>query len=139
MKSIIQTGRIKECYLCREEADRLGYYGELPHTGLHRHHFMHGTANRRKAEQYGLWAYVCATRHHEYGPEAPHSNVEVDKKLKQAAQRIFEEKYGHALWMQEFGKNYLLEDEDGKDRGQNGREPDTGGFIRIEDSLGDGI
>ena len=32
MKSIIQTGRIKECYLCREEADRLGYYGELPHT-----------------------------------------------------------------------------------------------------------
>ena len=62
MKSIIQTGRIKECYLCREEADRLGYYGELPHTGLHRHHFMHGTANRRKAEQYGLWAYVCVQR-----------------------------------------------------------------------------
>ncbi len=139
MKSIIQTGRIKECYLCREEADRLGYYGELPHTGLHRHHFMHGTANRRKAEQYGLWAYVCVTRHHEYGPEAPHSNVEVDKKLKQAAQRIFEEKYGRALWMQEFGKNYLLEDEDGKDREQNGREPDTGGFIRVEDAFGDGI
>jgi hypothetical protein len=27
--------------------------------------------------------------------------------LQQVAQRAFEEKYGHELWMQEFGKNYL--------------------------------
>lgn len=40
-KSIIQarTGPAdRECYLCREEAERNGYYGELCHTGLHKHH-----------------------------------------------------------------------------------------------------
>ena len=28
-KSIIQDTRIRECYLCREEAEKRGYYGEL--------------------------------------------------------------------------------------------------------------
>lgn len=40
-KSIIQarTGPAdRECFLCREEAERNGYYGELCHTGLHKHH-----------------------------------------------------------------------------------------------------
>lgn len=131
MKSIIQKGNIKECYLCRLETEQIGYYGELPHTGLHRHHFMHGTANRKKAEKYGLWAYMCAARHHEYGPESPHGNAEVDRRLKQTAQKIFEERYSHDLWMQEFGKNYLWEDENGTDREQNNKEPDTSGFIRL--------
>lgn len=38
-KSIIQarTGPAdRECFLCREEAERNGYYGELCHTGLHK-------------------------------------------------------------------------------------------------------
>lgn len=68
-KSIIQerTDPVsRECYLCREEAERNGYYGELRHT-----------------------------------------NKEVDEHLKRVAQQAFEEKYGHALWMQEFGVNYL--------------------------------
>ena len=36
-KSIIQKRTdplSRECFLCREEADRMGYYGELRHTGL---------------------------------------------------------------------------------------------------------
>ena len=103
-KSIIQT--TKECYLCRKEADRKGYYGLLKSTGLHKHHFMNGP-NRKMAEHYGLWAYVCAERHHEYGPEAPHVNADVAKQLKQIAQREFEAKYGHDEWMRIFGKNYL--------------------------------
>ena len=109
-KSIIQkhTDKLsRECLLCREEADRIGYYGELRHTGLHKHHLMHGWADRNKAEHYGLWAYVCNERHHEYGPEAPHVNKEVDLHLQQIAQRAFEQKYSHELWMQEFKKNYL--------------------------------
>ncbi len=108
-KSIIQskTGPVdRECFLCREEADRMGYYGELAHAGLHKHHFLHGP-DRKKAEHYGLWAYVCMTRHHEYGPEAPHANARVDLHLKQVAQEAFEAKYGHNAWMREFGKNYL--------------------------------
>lgn len=106
-KSIISNKH--ECFLCREEADRIGYYGELPSTGLHKHHFLGGTANRKKSEHFGLWAYMCAARHHEYGPEAPHVNAEVAKHLKQIAQRAFEAKYSHEMWMQEFGKNFLDE------------------------------
>lgn len=44
-KSIIQkrTDPLnRECFLCREEAERNEYYGELRHTGLHKHHFIYG-------------------------------------------------------------------------------------------------
>ncbi len=131
-KSIIQAGKVKECLLCRMEAEDIGYYGELLHTGLHKHHFIHGTANRKKAEHYGLWAYVCVKRHHEYGPEAPHANAEVDRKLKRMAQRKFEERYSRELWMQEFKKNYLDDDKEEKD---TDRESAEKGITFIEDPL----
>lgn len=105
-KSIIQakTGPLeRECFLCRLYEP----YAELPHTGLHKHHLIHGTANRKKAEHWGLWAYLCAEKHHEYGPEAPHANPEVDLFLKQVAQKRFEQLYDHELFMKEFGQNYL--------------------------------
>lgn len=133
-KSIIQQVSVKECLLCRLEAQNIGYYGELPHTGLHKHHFIHGTANRKKAEHYGLWAYVCIKRHHEHGPEAPHANAEVDLKLKKMAQRIFEEKYSHELWMEEFKKNYL---DDSKGKEITGRNEEMEGITFIEDLLSD--
>lgn len=106
-KSIIQDQ--KECFLCREEADRNGYYGELSPNGLHKHHFIYGRfgAYRKKAEHYGLWGYVCAERHHEHGPESPHVNAKVREHLCQVAQEAFEEKYSHELFIQEFGKNWL--------------------------------
>lgn len=106
-KSIIQDTRIKECYLCRQQADREGYFGELPRYGLDKHHFMHGTADRKLAEKDGLWAYMCRERHHIYGSEAPHANAEVDLRLKRIAQRTYEAKYGHDAWMKRYGKNYL--------------------------------
>ena len=71
-KSIVQ--REKECYICRYLAGEQGYYGELPSTGLHRHHIMFGTANRKKSEHYGLWVYLCVA-HHEYGPDAVHTET----------------------------------------------------------------
>lgn len=109
-KSIIQDTRIKECFLCREEADKQGYYGELTSYGLHKHHFIFGRGkNRKKAEHYGLWAYLCNARHHEYGQEAPHVNAEVRIYLSQVAQAAFEKKYSRALFTQEFGKNWLDE------------------------------
>ena len=116
-KSIIQARTApgeRECYVCRQIADAYGYYGELKHTGLHKHHFIYGRMGvfRKKAEHYGLWAYVCQERHHEHGPEAPHENHEVDLWMKRIAQETFEKKYGHELWMQEFGKNYLEEPEE---------------------------
>lgn len=35
-KSILQ--QTKECYLCRLKAEKAGYFGQLPSTGLHKHH-----------------------------------------------------------------------------------------------------
>lgn len=103
-KSILQ--QTKECYLCRLKVEKAGYFGQLPSTGLHKHHFMHGTANRKLAEKYGLYAYVCERFHHEHGEESPHGNPAVDLMLKQTAQRAFEEKYGEDRWREVFLKSY---------------------------------
>lgn len=130
-KSIIQDPRIRECYLCREEAEKMGYYGELPHTGLHKHHFIHGTANKKQAERYGLHAYLCVKRHHIYGPESPHGNGEVNKKLQQIAQRAFEKKYSREQWMKTFGENFLT-DEEPEAPEEEVTEQDLSGFIPIE-------
>lgn len=105
MKSILQ--HTKECYLCRLEADQKGYYGELPSTGLHRHHVIYGKGHRKKSEKYGLWVYLCAARHHEYGPAAVHNNRKTRILLCKAAQEAFEKEYSEAIFYQEFGINYL--------------------------------
>ena len=111
MKSIIQTQ--KECFLCRLLAKQQGYYGELPKSGLHRHHVMFGTANRKKSEQYGLWVYLCVA-HHEYGPDAVHANRSVRILLCQIGQQAFERKYSHEKYMQEFGRDWMCEKITGK-------------------------
>ena len=101
--SIIQTKATKECFLCRL------YRNEENTKNLHKHHMMHGTANRRLAEQWGLWCYLCA-EHHTDGSEAVHKNKAEDFFLKQVAQGRFERLYGHEKWMEIFGKNYLFTD-----------------------------
>ena len=74
---------------------------------LHIHHCLHGTANRAKAEKYGLTVYLCAY-HHNLGKKCVHNNAEMDMILKKEAQKYFEEHIGsRELWLQEFGKNYL--------------------------------
>lgn len=121
-KSIIQTQ--KECYICRLLADKQGYYGELPSTGLHKHHIMFGIANRKKSEHFGLWVYLCVP-HHEYGPDAVHANRDVRILLCQIGQQAFERKYSHECYMQEFGRNWLHEEISGKwqlDKTEESRE-----------------
>lgn len=108
-KSIIQakTGKYdRECLLCRLKADAAGYYGELPHTNLQKHHIFGGHKFRKIAEHWGLWCYLCDP-HHEHSNEAVHLNAEVSLKLKQRAQKAFEELYSHDEWMEIIGKNYL--------------------------------
>ena len=90
-KSIIQ--KEKECLIC-------GYTRDLE-----KHHCMHGTANRRKAEKYGLTVWLC--RRHHTGPEGVHMDAETDLEMKKLAQHVFEENYGHEKWMEVFGRNYL--------------------------------
>lgn len=103
-QSILQ--RKKECYFCRAlwEAGK-----ELPTeytSPLHRHHIMHGTANRRIADRYGLWVWLCPY-HHTMAPEAVHRSRFTDLRLIRIGQQAFEQKHSHMEWMELFRKNYL--------------------------------
>lgn len=99
MKSIIHQTE-GTCYLCMLLHGNCHY-----HTTLHEHHIFGGW-NRAKSEQYGLKVKLCIA-HHEYGPEAVHTNADVDAILKRIGQQAFEEQWGHELFMVEFGKNYI--------------------------------
>lgn len=94
MESIMKSGKC--CFFCGRT------------SGLERHHAMHGTANRRKAESLGLWTWLCADCHR--GTDGVHGKNGRDKDLTlmRAAEYSFL-KNGHTLedWMKEFGKNYL--------------------------------
>lgn len=100
-KSIIQDKRGGECYLCNM---LLGI--DTPAACREEHHVMHGTANRKLSEHYGLKVYLCPY-HHRNGPQAAHRCRQTDILIKQAAQRVFERKYSPEKWMEVFGKNYL--------------------------------
>lgn len=91
MKSILQEN--KECLVCRS-------------TNVALHHVFFGTANRKKSDEYGLVVFLCQ-RHHNTSNAGVHFNKQLDLKIKQMAQRKFEEIYGHEKFMQEFGRNWL--------------------------------
>lgn len=91
-RSIIQDG--KYCYLGSSE------------TTLDKHHIFNG-ALRKKSEKYGLWVYIGHYSH----LNAHQRDTDVLIELKKIGQKAFEEKYGHEMFMREFHKNYL-DDED---------------------------
>lgn len=91
-KSIMQTER--ECYICHTTMD------------LEKHHCLHGTANRKKAEQDGLWVYLCR-RHHTGSNEAVHLNRKNDLWLIRKAQDAWEKKNGDTeAFIRRYGRNY---------------------------------
>lgn len=92
MKSII-TDDMSKCYVCGGRATE-------------KHHVLHGYGNRKLAERYGLVVGLCHYCHNE-PPNGVHFNAALDLQLKQEAQRVFEAKYGHELWIREFMRNYL--------------------------------
>ena len=77
---------------------------------LHEHHVIHGWANRKLSEKYGLKVYLCLS-HHEIGREAVHQNAKINKMLKAYAQRAFEKKWPEKDFYGIFKKNYILESE----------------------------
>ena len=141
-RSILQEE--KECYLCRMAAGEEGYYGELPHTGLHRHHVIFGRGNRIKSERYGLWVWLCV-EHHEYGPEAVHTNARIRRRLSRIAQEAFIKAYPSLDFLKEFGINYLDPDNEEtpgiRINTECGADPGKveDGFTRIETGLGNGM
>ena len=90
MESIL-TDDIEHCIVCGR-----------PYP--HKHHVMN-KFHKKKSEQYGLMVPLCALHH--TGEAGVHTRPELMLAMRQMAQKKFEEKYGHELWMQEFGKNYL--------------------------------
>lgn len=95
MKSIIQ--KEKKCYVCETTYN------------LHSHHCLHGTANRKLADQDGLTVYLCY-EHHE-GNMGVHSKNghELDLELKQLAQKRWMEYYDKTEddFRQRYGRSYL--------------------------------
>lgn len=92
-ESIIQTDGEKVCFVSGSQIN------------LDRHHQLciHGNANRKIAEKYGLWVWL----RHDLHMNLHDKDKELDRELEQEAQRAFEKKYSHELWMKLFGKNYL--------------------------------
>lgn len=85
----IITNNLKICYVCQKrKKDDLNEVFE--------------GSNRQMSMKYGLVIPVCRTCHTEYD-----LNKELRQKYQREAQKIFEEKYGHDLFMQKFKKNYL--------------------------------
>lgn len=93
-KSIISNKR--ECWVCGTE------------YGLHRHHIFYGSANRKQAEKYGCWVYLCG-RHHNLSDEGVHFNKNLDNKLKRLAQEEFEKNLGTRNdFIKIFGKSFII-------------------------------
>ena len=92
MKSIIQTE--KECYVC---------HGTL---NLECHHVLFGRGMRPIADKLGLKIWLCAY-HHRDSKEGVHGNRTLDLKLKQIAQKTYEQNHSHDEWMKHIKRNYL--------------------------------
>ena len=90
MTSIIPNNVKGRCYIC-------GYWGTTQE-----HHMIHGTANRKNADHYGLTVQLCPRCHMNL-----HDHGDYDKDLQRVAQQEFEKRWGHKEWMKVFQKSYL--------------------------------
>ena len=90
MKSILQSRKV--CWVCGN-------------PNVEEHHVLYGSANRKKAEKFGLKIYLC--QEHHTGRTGVHFNKTLDEILKKFAQTKFEETHSHEEWMDIFHKNYL--------------------------------
>lgn len=95
MQSIIQPE--KYCFICGSRRD------------LERHHCMKGSANRRLAEEDGLWVWLCPLCHRgTYGVHGREGHG-LDLDLKKIAEAKWLRMTGKtkADWIKRYGKNYL--------------------------------
>lgn len=94
-KSIMEPKGCKTCFACGAE----GYVEE--------HHIFHGTANRKKSEKTGIKVHLCYLHHRDSALGVHGENVELDRKLKEAGQRAYEQLHSRKEFIHEFGRNYL--------------------------------
>lgn len=94
MKSIIQQGEERRCFICGRT------------TFLEKHHIF-GGANRKNSEKYGLTVDLCHFCHNE-PPKGAHHNEVTMNYLHRVGQKAFEKVHGsRADFMKIFGKNYI--------------------------------
>ena len=77
-------------------------YTDRPYASLHE--VFYGSGQRQKSIKYKMQVRLDETIHRHI-----HQNpgCGLDMALKKEFQQKFEDKYGHELFMQEFGRNYL--------------------------------
>lgn len=93
MKKSIIVEDMTKCVLCGS-----------PNVEIH--HAIHGTANRKIADKYGLIIPLC--HEHHLGVLGPHLNRTVDLTYIKAAQRAFESQVGtREEFRSLFGKSWL--------------------------------
>ena len=86
-----------------DSSDHRCFYSKKPTTEVH--HVMNGNADRRKADEDGLWIYVTRSRH-DWLHNTPDGKKEM-KRLKALAQQAYEKTHSHAEWMRRYHKNYV--------------------------------
>lgn len=95
-KSIIQSDD-SYCFI------HMKYMGvEVP--AKHKHHCIHGVANRKIAEREGVYCFLCLACH-----TALHDKGFHDKDLQKIAEQAWLDYYNKTIedWIRVFGKNYL--------------------------------
>lgn len=88
-KSVINNS--KACNDCRSRYN------------LERHHCIGGTAYRSKAEEDGLWVYLC----HDCHQKVHNENVKRKQELIRLAQITYLETHTLDEWMARYHKNFL--------------------------------
>lgn len=91
MKSIIHVDNTDCCFLCGQYATET-------------HHCIHGTANRKLADQDGLTVRLCSRCHRNL-----HDKGTLDKELQRIAQQKWMEINGKTLdeFIRRYGRSYL--------------------------------
>ena len=103
MEGIKEMDRVRKVKILGDTPDRC--YICASRGPLETHHCMHGTANRKQADKYGLTVHLCHRCHSRL-----HDEGVFDRNLQRIAQKAFETKYSHEEWMRIFGKNYILQE-----------------------------
>lgn len=81
------------CYFCGRHATEA-------------HHIMHGTANRKVSEKYGLVVDLCHECHQGTNGVHGKNGREKDLALKQRAERDFDRVHGERAFLMTFGRSY---------------------------------
>ncbi len=137
MKSIMHDKDSRTCYLCM-----LLHSDFTEKAVLEEHHVIYGSGRRKLSEKYGLKVYLCPA-HHRHSPESIHDNTagmkDHNQKIKELAQKAFEETFPNLDFIEVFGKNYKRSKEESHKKAAESCQKAAGtqelpeGFIWLEE------